>query len=82
MESPRQIKNGAIAAKTSLDQLFLQHNCTVEDHEIRRAATHQFYCFAIEVGFGANAVHSKLYTVYGILYTMNCKLYTSNVCSH
>ena len=25
-----------------------------EDHEIRRAATHQLYCFAIEIGFGAN----------------------------
>ena len=29
MESPGQSKVGAIAAKTSLDQLFVQHKCPV-----------------------------------------------------
>ena len=31
MESPGPSKVGAIPAKTSLDQLFLQHKCTVMD---------------------------------------------------
>ena len=31
-----------------------------EDTDFRRAATHQLYCFAIEVGFGDNAGQSKV----------------------
>ena len=31
-----------------------------EDADLRRATTHQLYCFAIEIGFGANGLASSL----------------------
>ena len=32
-----------------------------KDTDLRRATAHQLYCFAIDVGFGANAWHRKLH---------------------
>ena len=31
-----------------------------EDTDLGRATAHQLYCFAIEVGFGANALPSRI----------------------
>ena len=41
-----------------------------EDTDLRRATAHQLYCFAIEVGFGANDSTSTklplLYSMFGL----------------